>query len=174
MHFPVEKTVIYKYYADVKAGVIEPAQYASQFALSGQLHIKKDVSDPTLNNAYYVKLQDVKYGMHNGMSTHQPIEVVHELGEVAQQIQDPFLVVYDESGKVKTRHDESIARIEGRLCKRRLSLDRSANSVAGHQSGRDRERLVAKHQTKYCLDDAAGSVSRATGDPDQAASLRHV
>uniref|UniRef100_A0A348G627 Very high density protein 1 n=1 Tax=Odontomachus monticola TaxID=613454 RepID=A0A348G627_ODOMO len=100
VHFPAGKTVIYKYYADVKAGVIEPAQYASQFALNGQLHIKKDVSDPALRNAYYVKLQDVKYGMYNGMSAHhQPIEVVHELGEAAQQIQDPFLVVYDRSGK---------------------------------------------------------------------------
>ncbi|RLU17871.1 hypothetical protein DMN91_010110 [Ooceraea biroi] len=30
---------------------------------------------------------------------HQPIEVIHELGEDAQQIQDPFVIVYDEYGK---------------------------------------------------------------------------
>jgi len=87
----------------VKAGVIEPAQYASQFTLVGQLHVKKDVSDSTLNNAYYIKLNNVKYGVHNGMVTahHQPIEVLHELGEAAQQIQEPFVVVYDEHGKVR-------------------------------------------------------------------------
>lgn len=102
VHFPAEKTVIYNYYADVKAGIIEPAQYASQFALTGQLHITKDVSDPTLNNAYYVKLNNIKYGMYNGLVTeyHQPIEVLHELGEAAQQIQEPFMIVYDERGMV--------------------------------------------------------------------------
>lgn len=102
MHFPAEKTVIYKYYANVEAGILEPTQYISQFALTGQLHIRKDVSDPTLNNAYYIKLQDVKYGMYNGIFMHhRPIETVHELGEAAQQIQDPFLIVYDENGKVR-------------------------------------------------------------------------
>lgn len=101
MHFPAEKTIIYNYYADVKAGIIEPAQYASQFVLTGKLHIKKDVSDPTLNNAYQVKLQDVKYGMHNGMAKHyEPTEAVHELEKDAQEIQNPFLIVYDENGKV--------------------------------------------------------------------------
>ncbi|XP_011644827.2 uncharacterized protein LOC105431979 [Pogonomyrmex barbatus] len=111
VHFPIEKTVIYNYYADVKAGIIEPAQYISQFALNGQLHIKKDVSDPTLNNAYYVKLNNVKYGMYNGMVVHhQPIEVLHELGDAAQQIQEPFVIVYDERGTfqgIKTGTTES-------------------------------------------------------------------
>ncbi|XP_025152987.1 uncharacterized protein LOC105191299 isoform X2 [Harpegnathos saltator] len=39
--------------------------------------------------------------MHNGMAVdHQPVEVVHELDETAQQIHDPFLIVYDdENGK---------------------------------------------------------------------------
>lgn len=97
--------MIYNYYADVKAGIIEPAQYVSQFSLAGQLHIKKDISDPTLNNAYYVKLNNVKYGMYNGMATvlYQPIEVLHELGEAAQQIQEPFVIVYDERGMVNIR-----------------------------------------------------------------------
>lgn len=89
----------------MKAGIIEPVQYASQFALVGQLHVKKDVSDPTLNNVYYVKLNNVKYGMYNGMVTvhHQPIEVLHEIEEAAQQIQEPFVIVYDERGKVNAR-----------------------------------------------------------------------
>jgi len=109
VHFPAEKTVIYNYYADAKAGIIEPAQYASQFALSGQLHVKKDISDPSLNNAYYVKLNNVKYGLYNGMVVHhQPIEVVHELGEAAQQIQDPFVIVYDEYGKVSDEITQSL------------------------------------------------------------------
>lgn len=87
----------------MKAGVIEPAHYASQFALVGQLHVKKDVSDSTSNNAYHIQLNNIKHGVHNGMVTahHQPIEVFHELGEAAQQIQEPFVVVYDEHGKVK-------------------------------------------------------------------------
>lgn len=94
--------MIYDYHADVKTGIIEPVQYASQFALVGQLHIKKDTSDATLNNAYYVKLNNVKYGIYNGMvrTYYQPIEVLHELGEAAQQIQEPFMIVYDERGKV--------------------------------------------------------------------------
>lgn len=94
--------MIYNYHADVKAGIIEPAQYASQFTLVGQLHVKKDVSDSTLNNAYYIKLNNVKYGIYNGMVTthYQPIEAHHELGEAAQQIQEPFVIVYNEHGKV--------------------------------------------------------------------------
>lgn len=104
MHFPTEKTVIYNYYADVKAGIIQPTQYASQFALVGQLHIKKDISDPTLNNAYYVKLNNIKYGMYNGILVdHEPVEVVHELGEATQQIQEPFVIVYDDHGKVNVQ-----------------------------------------------------------------------
>ncbi|XP_011873296.1 PREDICTED: uncharacterized protein LOC105565058 isoform X2 [Vollenhovia emeryi] len=101
VHFSAEKTVIYNYYADVKTGIIEPVQYASQFALAGQLHITKDTSDPTLNNAYYIKLNNVRYGMYNGMVNvhHQPVDVLHELGEAAQQIQEPFVIVYDERGK---------------------------------------------------------------------------
>ncbi|XP_018358999.1 PREDICTED: uncharacterized protein LOC108758502 [Trachymyrmex cornetzi] len=102
VHFPAEKTLIYNYYADVKAGTVEPAQYVSQFALTGQLHVKKDTSDPTLNNAYYIKLNNLKYGMYNGMVVHhQPVKVLHELGEAAQQIQEPFVIVYDESSKLQ-------------------------------------------------------------------------
>ncbi|XP_070169151.1 larval-specific very high density lipoprotein [Polyergus mexicanus] len=112
VHFPAEKTVIYNYYADVKAGIIQPAQYASQFALVGQLHIKKDISDPTLNNAYFVKLNNIKYGMYNGrLVDHEPVEVVHELGEATQQIQEPFVIVYDDHGKfqgIKMLESESV------------------------------------------------------------------
>ncbi|XP_072766849.1 larval-specific very high density lipoprotein [Anoplolepis gracilipes] len=100
VHFPAEKTVTYNYYADVKTGIIEPEQYVSQFTLVGQLLVKKETSDPTLNNAYYVKLHNLKYGMYNGMVVdHQPVEAVQELGEAAQQIQEPFVIVYDDHGK---------------------------------------------------------------------------
>ncbi|KAL0116776.1 hypothetical protein PUN28_009999 [Cardiocondyla obscurior] len=100
VHFPVEKTLIYNYYANVKAEIVEPAQYVSQFALVGQLHVTKDDSDPTLSNAYYVKLNNVKYGMYNGMVTehYRPIEVLQELGDAAQQIQEPFMIIYNENG----------------------------------------------------------------------------
>ncbi|EFN69845.1 Vitellogenin [Camponotus floridanus] len=100
VHFPAQKTVIYNYHANVKTGIIEPAHYASQFVLVGQLHIKKDISDPTLNNAYYVKLNNVKYGVHNGMVINdEPVQVVHELEEATLQIQEPFVIVYDDHGK---------------------------------------------------------------------------
>lgn len=95
--------MIYNYHADVKTGILEPAQYASQFALAGQLYVKKDTSDATLNNAYYIKLNNVKYGIYNGMVRHQPIEVLQELGDAAQQIQEPFMIVYDERGKVNAQ-----------------------------------------------------------------------
>ncbi|XP_012220182.1 vitellogenin-5 [Linepithema humile] len=111
VHFPAEKTVIYNYHADVKAGIVEPVQYASEFALAGQLHIRKDANDPSLNNAYYIKLNNLKYGMFNGMvEHHRPVEVVHELEEAAQQIQEPFVIVYNENGKfegVKIPENES-------------------------------------------------------------------
>lgn len=101
MHFPVDKTAIYKYHADVKTGLFEPAPYASQFVLDAELYVKKDVRDPTLTHAYYVQLQDVKYGMYNGMTDpRQTIKSSHDVGEDAMQIQEPFLIVYDESGKV--------------------------------------------------------------------------
>ncbi|KAK2584789.1 hypothetical protein KPH14_007107 [Odynerus spinipes] len=110
-HFPHGKTLVYKYYADIKAGTIEPVPYASQFALDGILYIKHDTTDPTLNNAYYVTLSNVKFGLHNGQATHfQRVDTFHPILEAAKVLQDPFLIVFDESGKfqgVKLQNSES-------------------------------------------------------------------
>lgn len=99
--FPHGKTVVYKYYGDAKAGIIEPAPYASQFALEGDLHVKHDNSDPTLKNAYYVALLNVKTGMHNGVAAHyQRTKVLKPIVDAAKAIEKPFLIVYGDDGKV--------------------------------------------------------------------------
>lgn len=100
-HFPRGKTLVYKYYGDIKAGTIELAPYASQFGLESVLYIKHDISDPTLKNAYYVTLRNSKIGLHNGMSIHyQKVVNFHPIVESAKTLEKPFLVVYDENGKV--------------------------------------------------------------------------
>nr|XP_050865119.1 uncharacterized protein LOC127070756 [Vespula vulgaris] len=99
-HFPRGKTLVYKYYGDIKAGTIELAPYASQFGLESVLYIKHDISDPTLKNAYYVTLRNSKIGLHNGMSIHyQKVVNFHPIVESAKALEKPFLVVYDENGK---------------------------------------------------------------------------
>ncbi|XP_076757281.1 larval-specific very high density lipoprotein [Xylocopa sonorina] len=101
-YVPHGKTVTYKYTADVKAGVIEPASLASQYGIECLLHVKHDATDPTLKNAYYVTLTDVKHGMHNGHTTyHEHVHLVHPIVEAAEAIETPFLVVYDESGNLQ-------------------------------------------------------------------------
>ncbi|KAG7189215.1 hypothetical protein KM043_008778 [Ampulex compressa] len=101
VHYHRGKTVVYKYYADVKAGIIEPAPYASQFVLEGVLYVRHDTSDPTLKNAYHVTLTDVKSGLYNGHAVHhERLHTVHPIVEAAKVIQDPFLIVYNEEGKL--------------------------------------------------------------------------
>ncbi|XP_015176309.1 PREDICTED: vitellogenin-6-like [Polistes dominula] len=111
-HFPHGKTVIYKYYADVKAGTIEPVPYASQFGLQSVLYVKHDTSDPTLNNAYYIKLSNSKFGLFNGQSAHyERVSNFNPILEASKALEEPFLVVYDENGKfqgVKFQENEPI------------------------------------------------------------------
>lgn len=86
----------------MKAGIIEPAAYASQYAISGQLNIKHDSSDPSLPNAYYVAFNNVKTGLHNGMAAHfQRTAVDTTIPDAARVIQDPFLLVYNDNGQVR-------------------------------------------------------------------------
>ncbi|XP_008543209.1 uncharacterized protein LOC103568231 [Microplitis demolitor] len=100
--FPSEKTLVYNYYGDVKAGIIEPAAYASQYSLSGKLHIKQDTSDPKYQFAYYIILKDVKTGLHNGNAAHyEPTKILSPISEAAKAIEDPFLLIYNEFGQLK-------------------------------------------------------------------------
>ncbi|XP_043288151.1 uncharacterized protein [Venturia canescens] len=100
--FPHGKIVVFKYYGDVKAGIIEPGAYASQFALQGSVHVKHDTSDPQLKNAFYVSLTDVRSGMFNGKAAHyQPTQVLKPIKETAKAIETPFLIVFDEAGKLE-------------------------------------------------------------------------
>ncbi|XP_014607084.1 PREDICTED: uncharacterized protein LOC106788397 [Polistes canadensis] len=111
-HFPHGKTVVYKYYADVKAGTIEPLPYASQFGLQSTLYVKHDTSDPTLTNAYYIKLSYSKFGVFNGQSAHyERVSNFNPILEASKALEEPFLVVYDEIGKfqgVKFQENEPI------------------------------------------------------------------
>ncbi|KAK0159183.1 hypothetical protein PV328_010101 [Microctonus aethiopoides] len=108
--FPHGKTLVYNYYGDVKAGIIEPAPYASQFAIAGQLHIKHDTSDPKLSHAYYAVLTNVKTGMHNGIAAHfQRTAITNPIPDAAKVIEEPFLIVNNDKGElqgVKIREDE--------------------------------------------------------------------
>ncbi|KAG8034766.1 hypothetical protein G9C98_007842 [Cotesia typhae] len=100
--FPKEETLIYNYYGDVKAGIIEPAAYASQYSISGKLHIKHDTSDPKYQHSYLISLQDVKTGLHNGNAAHyEPTKILMPILEAARVIEDPFIVVYDDFGQVE-------------------------------------------------------------------------
>lgn len=92
----------------MKAGIIEPEQYASQFGLAGELHIRdslltplsKSEVDSNVESHYYVKLNNVKYGLFNGRVSHsQSIQVDQNIDEEAQQIENPFVIVYH-NGKV--------------------------------------------------------------------------
>lgn len=99
--FPHGKVVVYKYYGDVKAGIIEPAAYASQFALQGYVHVKHDTSNPQLKNAFYVSLTDLKSGMFNGKAVHyQQTQVLKPIKDDAKAIEKPFLIIFDQAGKV--------------------------------------------------------------------------
>ncbi|XP_012273871.1 uncharacterized protein LOC105696201 [Orussus abietinus] len=96
------KTLTYRYYADVKLGTLKPVQYASYFALDGHVLVTHDSSDPTTNYAYIVTLKDIKHTLFNGqMTLWQKIETFHEMSEASKMIHDPFVVVFDERGKVQ-------------------------------------------------------------------------
>ncbi|KOC66503.1 Vitellogenin [Habropoda laboriosa] len=96
-HFPHGKTVTYKYRADAKAGMMNPAPFASQFGIEGLLHVKHDVTDPTLRHAYYVALTDVKHALHNGHNIDH-LSVTQPIHDLSKDIEIPFLIVYDEVG----------------------------------------------------------------------------
>ncbi|KAI4504781.1 hypothetical protein M0802_000331 [Mischocyttarus mexicanus] len=110
--FPHGKTVVYKYYADVKAGTIEPVPYASQFGLQSILYVKRYIYDQSLKNAYYVKLSNSKFGLHNGVSAHyERVTNFNPILEASKALEEPFLVVYNEIGQfqgVKFQNNEPV------------------------------------------------------------------
>ncbi|XP_012269107.2 uncharacterized protein LOC105693631 [Athalia rosae] len=100
--FPRNKIVVYKYYADTKAGNIEPAPFASQFVITGLMHVTPELRDPTLKNAFHINL-NVTHGMRNGEIQHfEKIEGnTLPIPEAAKALTDPFVAFYDDNGKVK-------------------------------------------------------------------------
>ncbi|XP_046470654.1 vitellogenin-6-like [Neodiprion pinetum] len=100
--FPRDQVTTYKYYADVKAGNIEPVPYASQFVIGGVMHVTPHLSDPSLKNAFHITL-NVTHGVRNGEIQHFEKITDHMLPvpDVAEVINDPFIVIFDDDGKVK-------------------------------------------------------------------------
>ena len=92
----------YKYTVDVKAGIIEPAPYASEFFIDSILTAQHYNSDPTLQNAYYIRLHNVTHELYNGHAVHSehPQAKPLSLPEAAEVIQTPFVIVFDENGLV--------------------------------------------------------------------------
>lgn len=92
----------YKYTVDVKAGIIEPAPYASQFFIDSILTAQHYNSDPTLQNAYYIRLHNVTHELYNGHAIYyeHPPTVPQLLPEAAEVIQTPFVIAFDKNGRV--------------------------------------------------------------------------
>ncbi|XP_034178642.2 larval-specific very high density lipoprotein [Osmia lignaria lignaria] len=109
-HFPRGKAVVYKYNADMKAGALQPADSASQFGIECRLKVKHS-NDPTLRNAYLVAMTDVKHGLYNGRVMHfDPVSSVSPIPDAAKDIQNPFMIVYDENARlqgIKVKDNES-------------------------------------------------------------------
>ncbi|XP_003704320.3 larval-specific very high density lipoprotein [Megachile rotundata] len=100
-HFPHGKVATYKYTVDVKAGAMQPDEFGSKFGMECVMKVVHS-SDPTLRNAYYVVMSDVKHGLYNGHMKHfQHINNMHPIADVAKHIQNPFLMVYDENGHLQ-------------------------------------------------------------------------
>ncbi|XP_046414764.1 uncharacterized protein LOC124176922 [Neodiprion fabricii] len=100
--FPKGKITTYRYYADVKAGTFESTPFASQFAIAGFLHVTPEVGDKSLKNAFYMSL-NVTHGIRNGAISHSD-KIENNflpLADIAGVLNDPFIVVFDDNGKVK-------------------------------------------------------------------------
>lgn len=93
---------IYNYTVDLKAGIIEPAPYASQFYINSALRIQRYEEDQTLTNAYYCRLVDVEHELFNGRVVHSdaPPSRRLPLPEAARVVEKPFLIVFHDDGQV--------------------------------------------------------------------------
>ncbi|XP_057329191.1 uncharacterized protein LOC130670035 [Microplitis mediator] len=110
--FPDEnKTIVFDYYGDVKAGLSSPA-YASQFSMKGKFHITRYVSDINLENAYILTLKNATAGLQNGKAEYfEHTKFFTALQEAAKIIEEPFLVIFKQSGEltgVKFSEHESV------------------------------------------------------------------
>lgn len=90
----------YKYRADVKAGIIDPAPFASDFNIECLLQVHHDVTNPNSKNTFYVTLSDMKHGLYNGpMKRYESVSQLLPI-DAAKALLNPFLVIYDENGHV--------------------------------------------------------------------------
>ncbi|XP_063977016.1 vitellogenin-3-like [Diachasmimorpha longicaudata] len=96
-----DRGLVYRYYGDVKAGLIEPAAYASQFGISGYFNVEPVDNNPEYPNSFVAALKNVKTGLHNGLAEHyQQTKAFGALPESAKILEDPFLIVYDDNGQL--------------------------------------------------------------------------
>uniref|UniRef100_A0A0C9QRH7 Vit-3 protein n=2 Tax=Fopius arisanus TaxID=64838 RepID=A0A0C9QRH7_9HYME len=99
--FPRDRGLVYSYYGDVKAGIIEPAAYASQYSISGEFNVEPIESDRDDLSFFMVALVNVRTGLHNGIAEHyEPTKASRSLPEPAQILEHPFLIAYQENGQL--------------------------------------------------------------------------
>ncbi|XP_015428511.1 PREDICTED: uncharacterized protein LOC107185358 [Dufourea novaeangliae] len=102
-YIPDGKEVEYTYTIDVKSGLMEPAEFASYFGIDCILRVRQYTNDPVLKNAYYVKLMEVKHKLFTGLAQHDNHPGVKplRLDDVARVIESPFVIGFDENGRLK-------------------------------------------------------------------------
>lgn len=72
--------------------------------ITGLLHVVPHVSNSDLKNAFYMIL-DVTHGVRNGGMKHfeRILEKTLPLPDAARALKDPFLVTFEDNGKVKKK-----------------------------------------------------------------------
>ncbi|XP_076241157.1 larval-specific very high density lipoprotein [Calliopsis andreniformis] len=102
-YFPRGKLLTYNYTVDAKAGLIDPAPHTSQFFINALVRVLHYTSDPSLKNTYVVRLTDIKYRLFNGpvVDKEAPNTIPQPLPPDATSIQSPFVIIFDENGRLQ-------------------------------------------------------------------------
>lgn len=90
---PWDKELVYHYKALVKAGTHLPVPHGSVFHLEGDLHLQAN------NNSTHVKLNNLKYVLHNGDVHHDEEHKELPLPKEVEDLEKTFKVVYNHEGK---------------------------------------------------------------------------
>lgn len=63
-------------------------------------HVSNDLKN---HHSFYVALTDLKHGMFNGhIDYNEKILRTHPISETVRVLQDPFMVIYDDNGRVSS------------------------------------------------------------------------
>ena len=65
--------------------------------------MRHDLSDSLHPNSYYVALTDIEHGLFNGQMNYneEMKQVQYTIPDAARVLQDPFMIIYDDQGKVR-------------------------------------------------------------------------